>query len=80
MELAMRKDVPVELTWDLSLIYPTDAAMEADLEEAKKLADHIEAAYPGRLNDPEMIVECLREYEQLQIKLYLISSYTDLAG
>lgn len=79
MELAMRKDVPVELTWDLSLIYPTDAAMEADLEEAKKLADHIEAAYPGRLNDPEMIVECLREYEQLQIKLYLISSYTDLA-
>ena len=79
MELEMRKDVPVELTWDLSLIYPTDAAMEADLEEAKKLADHIEAAYPGRLNDPEMIVECLREYEQLQIKLYLISSYTDLA-
>ncbi|MBR3404809.1 MAG: oligoendopeptidase F [Firmicutes bacterium] len=79
MELAMRKDVPVELTWDLSLIYPTDAAMEADLEKAKKLADHIEAAYPGRLNDPEMIVECLREYEQLQIKLYLISSYTDLA-
>ena len=79
MELAMRKDVPVELTWDLSLIYPTDAAMEADLEEAKRIADHIEAAYPGRLNDPEMIVECLREYEQLQIKLYLISSYTDLA-
>ena len=79
MELAMRKDVPVELTWDLSLIYPTDAAMEADLEEAKKLAYHIEAAYPGRLNDPEMIVECLREYEQLQIKLYLISNYTDLA-
>lgn len=79
MELAMRKDVPACLTWDLSLIYPTDAAMEADLEEAKKIADHIEAAYPGRLNDPEMIVECLREYEQLQIKLYLISSYTDLA-
>ena len=24
MELAKRDDVPVELTWDLSLIYPTE--------------------------------------------------------
>ena len=27
MELNKRKDVPVELTWDLSLIYPTEEAM-----------------------------------------------------
>ena len=27
MELAKRDDVPVELTWDLSLIYPTEEAM-----------------------------------------------------
>ena len=30
MELAKRDDVPVELTWDLSLIYPTEEAMLAD--------------------------------------------------
>ena len=29
MELSKRKDVPVELTWDLSLIYPTEEAMQA---------------------------------------------------
>ena len=29
MELARRKDVPEELKWDLSLIYPTEAEMEA---------------------------------------------------
>ena len=28
MELAKRDDVPVELTWDLSLIYPTEEAMQ----------------------------------------------------
>ncbi len=80
MNLPMRKDVPVELTWDLSLIYPTEAAMEADLAEAKKIADHIEATYPGHLHDADSIVACLNEYEQLRIKLYLISSYTDLAA
>ena len=30
MSLAMRNEVPVELTWDLSLIYPTEEASGDD--------------------------------------------------
>lgn len=33
MSLAMRNEVPVELTWDLSLIYPTEEAMYRDVEK-----------------------------------------------
>ena len=37
-ELAKRQDVPVELTWDLSLIYKTEDLMYADADKLKTLA------------------------------------------
>ena len=45
MELAKRDDVPVELTWDLSLIYPTEEAMLADAQKMKELSLSMEASY-----------------------------------
>ena len=79
MELARRKDVPEELKWDLSLIYPTEAEMEADFAKAQKLADHLAAEYPGTLNDPARIVACLDEEEQMERILVLVGSYCSLA-
>ena len=79
MELARRKDVPEELKWDLSLIYPTEAEMEADFAKAQKLADHLAAEYPGTLNDPARIVACLDEEEQMERILVLVGSYCGLA-
>ena len=79
MELARRKDVPEELKWDLSLIYPTEAEMEADFAKAQKLADHLAAEYPGTLNDPARIVACLDEQEQMERILVLVGSYCGLA-
>ena len=35
MELLKRKDVPVQETWDLTLIYPNDDAMWQALESTK---------------------------------------------
>ena len=32
-ELVARKEVPQELTWDLSLIYPDEEAMYADAKQ-----------------------------------------------
>ena len=49
MELAKRDDVPVELTWDLSLIYPTEEAMLADAQKMKELSLSMEASYKGNL-------------------------------
>ena len=79
MELARRKDVPEELKWDLSLIYPTEAEMEADFAKAQNLADHLAAEYPGTLNDPARIVACLDEEEQMERILVLVGSYCSLA-
>lgn len=79
MELARRKDVPEELKWDLSLIYPTEAEMEADFAKAQKIADHLAAEYPGTLNDPARIVACLDEEEQMERILVLVGSYCSLA-
>ena len=79
MELAGRKDVPEELTWDLSLIYPTEADWQADFDAAAALAERIGREFRGRLDDPERIVACLDLYEQLEQKFSLVLHYADLA-
>ena len=58
-KLNMRQDVPVELTWDLSLIYKTEEDMYKDVEIVKELADRIEQEYKGSLNTAERINACL---------------------
>jgi len=79
MELKMRKDVPVELTWDLSLIYATQEEMNQALEKAKALCSHMVQDYKGKLDTPQKINACiddLREWNRLMI---LVGSYCDLA-
>ena len=36
-----RDEVPTELTWDLTLLYPSDDAMRADLDDTLLLADKL---------------------------------------
>ena len=79
-ELLARKDVPVEQTWDLSLIYPNEEAMYADAEKMKELSRHIAETYNGHLDTPENIVNCLKDYEELQKIEILVLHYTDLAA
>lgn len=79
MKLNARKDVPVNETWDLSLIFAAEADFEAAVEKAKALADTLEKAYKNALTTPESIAECLALYEELEILLYQTTSYTSLA-
>ena len=79
MKLNARKDVPIRETWDLSLIYATQADFEAAVEKAKTLADTLEKTYKNALATPESIAECLALYEELEITLYQATSYTSLA-
>ena len=79
MKLNARKDVPVNETWDLSLIFAAEADFEAAVEKAKALADTLEKTYKNALTTPESIVECLALYEELEILLYQTTSYTSLA-
>ena len=79
MKLNARKDVPVNETWDLSLIFAAEADFEAAVEKAKALADTLEKTYKNALTTPESIAECLALYEELEILLYQTTSYTSLA-
>ena len=79
MKLNARKDVPVNETWDLSLIIAAEADFEAAVEKAKALADTLEKTYKNALTTPESIAECLALYEELEILLYQTTSYTSLA-
>ena len=79
MELAKRKDVPVEETWDLSLIYPTEEAYQADVERVKALADGICEKFQGKLTDADAIVRCLDEYEEFEILAGKVGHYAGLA-
>lgn len=78
-DLLSRKDVPVEETWDLSLIYPTEDAFKKDLEELQTTCDEIVRDYQGKLDTPEHIVECLEKYERVYELMTLLVNYTDLA-
>ena len=79
MELAKRNEVPIEQTWDLSLIYPTEEAMQADADKAEKLCGQMEADYKGKLNDPDTINRCLDDLREMERLLTLVGNYCGLA-
>lgn len=78
-ELKDRKDVPVELTWDLSKIYATEEDMFRDAEKMEKLAQNMVEKYRGKLNTPENIEACVTEYRQVYELMTLTGNYCDLA-
>ncbi len=80
MELQKRKDIPAELTWDLSAIYETEEAWAADVEKMEALTAKLERDYRGRLNTPEAINACLDILRELYEILIPASTYRNLAA
>ncbi len=79
MELMQRKDVPVEETWDLSLIYRDEQEMWDALTELKAAVAKFVETYAGKLHTADVIVQCLDEREAMLPKLSRIWSYSGLA-
>ncbi len=72
-----RSEVPVDQTWDLTLIYKSSEDAWSDAEKAKSLADQLEHDYKGKLKDAKSIVDCLHVYEQMSMlaqKMYIYFS------
>ncbi|MBR3227587.1 MAG: hypothetical protein IKF68_03480, partial [Erysipelotrichaceae bacterium] len=80
MELVKRKDVPVEETWDLSLIFKEEKDMWGALDKVKEKVKNFAETYAGKLNTAESIVNCLDEMEEILPLIYRIGSYTGLAA
>lgn len=78
-ELKSRRDIPVELTWDLSLIYATEEEMNRDVERAKGLCDSIVRDYRGKLDTPQAIGACLDDLREFSRLVVLVGNYCELA-
>ena len=78
MKPVMRKDVPVEETWDLSLLYKTEEDWQKELDKTLEIVKQIEAM-KGTLNTPENIVKALDLNEQIMIAFYSLGNYVELA-
>ena len=78
-KLKMRNEVPVEETWDLSLIYPNADAMYADLEKARELTRQLKETYEGKLNTAEAICGCLNLLQEISVLKTYVGTYAFLA-
>ncbi len=79
MELKSRKDIPIELTWDLSSIYKTEEEMNQDIEKVTSLSSRILQDYKGKLDSPQKVNACLDKFREVERLLTLINHYCDLA-
>lgn len=73
-----RQDIAVQLTWDTSLIFPTDADYQKGLKAYAQAVTDFEQNYKGQLNQAETIVEALTAYEKLAILRDQLSHYAFL--
>ena len=77
MELKSRKDVAVELTWDLSSIYAAEEEMYQDVEKMKQLCERMVQDYKGKLDSPQRINACLDDYREMERLGTLTGTYCD---
>ncbi len=80
MELIMRKDVPVELTWDLTALYNDEAKLDADLEKIRRLTNEIEREFKGKLTTAAAIQSCLDKYRELEEFVIIAANYCNLSA
>ena len=73
-----RSEVPVNMTWDLSLIYKSAEEAWKDAEEIKVIAGKILNEYKGKLTTAETIVECGHLCERLEEIAVKVSNYFSL--
>jgi len=77
-KLMKRSEVPAELTWDLTDIYPNDAAWEEALAAAPERVKAV-TKHQGKLGDnAQTLLACLEAVEELQAQLIPVFSYASL--
>lgn len=86
MNLMPRKDVPLEETWDLSNLYPSDEAYRLDQEALTRQAAELFSQDLVGLNDAKKLAEVIQEVEQLYIRIIRLNTFascsisTDMAS
>lgn len=76
--LPKREDVPADLTWDLTTIYPTDEAWEKDFQAVTALADKLPAIQKELGTSAQNLSNGLDQYFDLYRKLEKVYVYSSL--
>ncbi|MFJ7979745.1 oligoendopeptidase F [Lysinibacillus xylanilyticus] len=76
--LPLRKDVPVEQTWDLTDLLENDAEFEPALAKLVEDAINFERTYQGTITDAQKVIDVLTAYEALYESIIPIGSYASL--
>ena len=75
----MRKDVPLEETWDLTLLFRNREEYEEERAKARRKAEEIRAM-KGTINTAEMINKAVDLYQEYYTSLSLVLNYSELAS
>ncbi|MEA4889154.1 MAG: oligoendopeptidase F [Clostridiaceae bacterium] len=79
--LKPRKEIPIELTWNLMDLFVNEAAYEAALTELSTLTASFAERYQGRIaqsSAPDFILQAVKDLEQLYVRLMNCGSYSRL--
>jgi len=78
LKVPLRKDVPVEHTWDAESIFPDDAAWSAEYEAVSKDLSTL-AKFSGHLGDSSAILaEWFAESESIRVRAGKVTLYASL--
>lgn len=73
-----RQDVPLESTWDLSLLFETEEAFEQAIENVEKEVDDFVVRYNNKIEDSKQINQALLHYRRISESLVHIDTYARL--
>lgn len=77
-QLPKRSEVELKYTWDLSRLFPTEAAYEQAFLEVGNQIDGFAKAYQGKLNNAKTINEALDAFRPIQEQMMRVGSYANL--
>ncbi|PMB83798.1 oligoendopeptidase F [Dolosicoccus paucivorans] len=77
--LPLRQEVPLEETWDLSLLFDDQQTYEKAVERLIQLVEDFNATYEGALNDLSLLKQSLFDYETLSVLFAHVMNYSHLA-
>jgi oligoendopeptidase F len=76
--LLKRNEVPVEHTWDLESIYPSNEAWEADFSRVTEMIPKL-VSFQGKLNrGASTLLDCLRVRDEIFLRMEQVFVYTRL--
>ncbi|MGP3560408.1 oligoendopeptidase F [Geobacillus sp. BK01] len=76
--LPSRSDIPVEETWRLEDIFPTDDAWEQEFQQVKGMIPKL-SEYKGRLSEsPEVMYEALQYQDEVSMRLGKLYTYAHM--